>query len=83
MGFSFDLQLFGGGGGGGGGGSSEPVKQSAPGSVALPTVNDANSTNGKRVAELINRKKGQNFTNVTQGQALSVMDNIKKTFLGE
>lgn len=71
MDFKFDLQLFGGvisglfGGGGGGGSVSAPApKASAPGSVAVQSVDDATKESRSRIRR---RVMGRDATNVTQG----------------
>ena len=67
------------GGHGGGGGSS--VKQSAPGSQAVPTIDNATAEQRAKVRERLGSRRGRNYSNPTQGMAMT--DQIKKALLGE
>ncbi len=70
MKIKFLMQLFGGGGHGGGGG--ETIKTSAPGSTAAATIDSENAgTSTIREKLLAAKKKGQNATNVSGGNALA------------
>lgn len=73
------LQLH--GSGGGGGGSSEPVKQSAPGSQSVATIDNATEGERQRIREQLNSARGRRFTNKT-GQS-DWAESFKKMFLGE
>lgn len=72
------LQLH---GGGGGGGSSEPVKQSAPGSSSVATIDSATEGERQRMREQLNSARGRRFTNKTGGTDWAA--SIKKALLGE
>lgn len=82
------MQLHGGGGGGGrGGGSvdpikqSAPVKQSAPGSTAVATIDNATEGERQSLFEKLSKARGRKYTNKTGGQITS--DSVKKMLLGE
>ena len=64
----YELQLFGGGGGGGG----NTIKTSAPGSTAAATIDSENAGTSTIKEKLQQAKKrGQNTTNVSGGNALA------------
>lgn len=71
------LQLH---GSGGGGGSSEPVKQSAPGSSSVATIDNATEGERQRLRKQLNSARGRRYTNKTGS---SFAETIKKMFLGE
>lgn len=77
------MQLHGGGGGGGGGSvdSVDPVKQSAPGSTAAATIDNATEGERQSLFEKLSKARGRNYTNKTGGQITS--DSVKKMLLGE
>ena len=84
--FTFDLQLFGSLFGGGGGGttvSAPAAKQSAAGSVAVQTVDDATKESRNKVRR---RVMGRDATNITQGALSPVASGaaaMAKRLLGE
>ncbi len=68
-------------GGGGGGGSVDPIKQSAPGSTAAATIDNATEGERQSLFEKLSKARGRNYTNKTGGQIIS--DSVKKMLLGE
>ena len=68
------------GGHSGGGGSS--VKQSAPGSSAVATVDNATENERANLRDRLSKARGRKYTNKTSGE-LSTVDQIKKALLGE
>lgn len=72
------LQLH---GGGGGGGSSEPVKQSAPGSSAVATIDNATEGERQRMREQLSSARGRRYTDKTGGTDWAA--SFKKMLLGE
>ncbi|MBR4908813.1 MAG: hypothetical protein IKZ43_07370 [Acidaminococcaceae bacterium] len=72
------LQLH--GGHSSGGGSS--VKQSAPGSSAVATVDNATESERANLRDRLAKAKGRRYTNQTGG-VVGVADQIKKALLGE
>lgn len=68
-------------GGGGGGGSVEPIKQSAPGSTAAATIDNATEGERQSLFEKLSKARGRSYTNKTGGQLTS--DSVKKMLLGE
>lgn len=75
------LQLHG-GGGGGGGGSSEPVKQSAPGSSAVATIDNATEGERQRMREQLSSARGRKYTDKTSSST-DWATSFKKMLLGE
>lgn len=73
------LQLH---GGGGGGGSSEPVKQSAPGSSAVATIDNATEGERQRLREQLSSARGRRYTDKTSNTT-AIAESFKKVFLGE
>lgn len=73
------LQLH---GGGGGGGSSEPVKQSAPGSSAVATIDNATEGERQRMREQLSSARGRRYTDKTSGST-DWAASFKKALLGE
>lgn len=70
--------------GGGGGGSTPEVKQSAPGSSAVATIDSATEGERQRIKEQMMKAKGRKFTNKTGGTGTSsLVETMKKTLLGE
>lgn len=69
------------GGGGGGGSSAEPIKQSAPGSTAVATIDSATEGERQSLFEKLSKARGRSYTNKTGGQLTS--DSVKKMLLGE
>ena len=67
-------------GGHGGGGSSG--KQSAPGSSAVATVDNATEDERARIRDRMGAARGRRYTDRTGG-SLSTVDQIKKALLGE
>lgn len=67
--------------GGGGGSSVEPIKQSAPGSIAAATIDSATEGERQSLLEKLSKARGRNYTNKTGGQLTS--DSVKKMLLGE
>ena len=67
--------------GGGGGGSVDPIKQSAPGSTAAATIDNATEGERQSLFEKLSKARGRNYTNKTSGQITS--DSVKKMLLGE
>ena len=63
-----------------GGGSS--VKQSAPGSQAVATVDNATENERANLRDRLSRARGRQYTDRTGG-GLSAVDQIKKALLGE
>lgn len=78
--FELIMQLHG-GGGGGGGSDPEPVKQSAPGSQSVATIDNATEGERQRLREQLNSARGRRFTNKTGGADWTT--SLKKAFLGE
>lgn len=76
--FKINLQLHGGGGGGGGSSARTP-KQSAPGSVAAPTITTATDDVRQQMRERLAQARGRRFTDKTG----TMVDSIKKQLLGE
>lgn len=74
------LQLH--GGGGGGGSDAEPVKQSAPGSSAVATIDSATEGERQRLREQLSSARGRRYTNKT-GNTTAIAESFKKVFLGE
>lgn len=68
-------------GGGGGGGSVEPIKQSAPGSIAAATIDSATEGERQSLLQKLSKARGRSYTNKTGGQLTS--DSVKKMLLGE
>lgn len=68
------------GGHSGGGGSS--VKQSAPGSSAVATVDNATENERANLRDRLAKARGRRYTNQTGG-VMGVADQIKKALLGE
>lgn len=70
--------------GGGGGGSSQQVKQSAPGSSAVATIDSATEGERQRIKEQMQKAKGRRYTNKTGDSAAgTLVETMKKTLLGE
>ena len=67
-------------GGHSGGGSS--VKQSAPGSSAVATVDNATEGERANLRDRMSKARGRRFTDKTAG-AVGMADQIKKALLGE
>jgi hypothetical protein len=76
--FRIIKQLHGGHSGGGG----SDVKQSAPGSSAVATVDNATESQRANLRERLSTARGRKYTNQTGG-GLSAVDQIKKALLGE
>ena len=76
--FRIIKQLHGGHSGGGG----SDVKQSAPGSSAVATVDNATESQRANLRERLSTARGRKYTNRTGGE-LSTVDQIKKVMLGE
>ncbi len=70
------MQLHGGGGGGGG----HTIKQSAPGSTAVATIDSASEGERESLREKLSKAKGRQYTDKTGG---SLVDTVKKALLGE
>lgn len=66
--------------GGGGGGSAPEVKQNAPGSSSVATIDNATEGQRQKIAEQLRKNKGRKFTDKTGGQLVETMG---KTLLGE
>ena len=75
--FKINLHLH--GGGGGGGSSARTPKQSAPGSVAAPTITTATDDVRQQMRERLAQARGRRFTDKTG----TMVDSIKKQLLGE
>ena len=75
--FRIIKQLHGGHSGGGG----SDVKQSAPGSSAVATVDNATENERANLRDRLSRARGRDYSNRTGG--MSVTDQIKKALLGE
>ena len=75
--FKMILQLH--GGGGGGGSSARTPKQSAPGSVAGPTITTATDDVRQQMRERLAQARGRRVTDKTG----TMVDSIKKQLLGE
>lgn len=76
--FRIIKQLHGGHSGGGG----SDVKQSAPGSNAVPMVDNATESQRANLRDRLSKARGRRYTNQTGG-AMGVADQIKKALLGE
>ena len=77
--FRIIKQLHGGHSGGDGG---SDVKQSAPGSSAVATVDNATENERANLRDRLSKARGRRYTNQTGG-AIGVADQIKKALLGE
>ena len=75
--FRIIRQLHGGHSGGGG----ATVKQSAPGSQAVATIDNATAEQRAKLRDRMAAARGRRSTNPTQGMAMT--DQIKKALLGE
>lgn len=75
--FKIIKQLHGGHGGGG-----ATVKQSAPGSSAVATVDSATEGQRANLRDRLSKARGRRYTDQTGG-GMSVTDTIKKALLGE
>ena len=80
--FKLKLQLH-----GGGGGSSikteDAVKNSAPGSTAAATIDNATEGDRQKIREKMATAKGREYTDKTNGAISEVVQTIKKQLLGE
>ena len=78
--FKIIRQLHGGHSSGGGGGST--VTQSAPGSQAAATIDNATAEERRNTIDRLSKARGRQYTDRTSG-GLSAVDQIKKALLGE
>lgn len=79
--FVMDIQLH---GGHHGGGSSTPeVKQSAPGSVAAASIDNATQEERQELKNRLAGAKGRRYTDKTNNGAGWFIDSLKKALLGE
>ncbi len=75
-----ELQLH----GGGGGGSAPQVKQSAPGSQSVATIDNTTEDERLRLKEKLSSARGKKYTDKTGGSELTLtVDTVKKMLLGE
>lgn len=75
-----NLQLH---GGGGGGGSAPEVKQSAPGSQSVATIDSATEDERLKLKEKFANARGKKYTDKTGGSGVLTVDTVKKMLLGE
>lgn len=78
--FVMDIQLH---GGHHSGGSAQEVKQSAPGSVAAASIDNATQEERQELKNRLAGAKGRRYTDKTNSGAGWFIDSLKKALLGE
>lgn len=69
--------------GGGGRSKSTPIKNSAPGSTAVATIDNATADEREKVRNQLAQARGRSFTDKTGGAISDTVTSIKKLLLGE